>query len=286
MSSLSRSILPVLWSALLAFLITLFASGAWVALLIGNISTTPAVPWSVPLMALILWAMWQYLGGRWGPRSTSETRHRYLRARPVPLQLFAWSLVFGVLAIVALAGYWIVMFQLFKMPGNVIPDYSGYPVLTVVPVLVMASLVAPLSEEPAFRGYAQSILEGAFRGPVVPVTISSVLFALAHVTQGFLLPKLFVYFLVGLAFGGIAYLTNSILPAIPVHILGDLTFFTLVWPFDTQRPLVWDTGANMEFWMRVGQALIFTVLALLAFRQLARTARRLQAAESIGIVPA
>src|SRR5207248_4984217 len=163
-------------------------------------------------------------------------------------------LVFGVLAIVALAGYWIVMFQLFKMPGNVIPDYSGYPVLTVVPVLVMASLVAPLSEEPAFRGYAQSILEGAFRGPVVPVTISSVLFALAHVTQGFLLPKLFVYFLVGLVLGTIAYLTKSLWPGIAVHIMADMTFFTLVWPHDTTRRLVVDGGADVWFWIHVAQA--------------------------------
>ena len=65
------------------------------------------------------------------------------------------------------------------MRGNALPDFSRYPLLTVVLMLVMGSLAAPLTEEPAFRGYCQVILEREFRGPVA-VIISSVLFALAH----------------------------------------------------------------------------------------------------------
>jgi membrane protease YdiL (CAAX protease family) len=51
-------------------------------------------------------------------------------------------------------------------------------------------------------------------------------------------PKLLVYFLAGIAFGVKAYLTNSTLPAILPHMIGDLTFFTLVWPHDAARRLV------------------------------------------------
>ena len=47
--------------------------------------------------------------------------------------------------------------------------------------------------------------------------------------HGFLVPKLLVYFLAGVVFGVMAYVANSTVPAIPVHIIGDLTFFTLVW---------------------------------------------------------
>jgi membrane protease YdiL (CAAX protease family) len=112
-------------------------------------------------------------------------------------------------------------------------------------------------------------LERDFSGPVA-IVISSVFFALAHITHGFLWPKLLVYFLVGLVFGVTAYLTNSILPGIPVHIMADMSFFTLIWPHDTARRLVWEGGADTWFWVHAAQALIFTLLAILVFRRLAR----------------
>jgi hypothetical protein len=46
--------------------------------------------------------MWQYLNGKWWPRSTSAARRRYLRANPVSGQVFAAALLAGVLSIVAL----------------------------------------------------------------------------------------------------------------------------------------------------------------------------------------
>jgi membrane protease YdiL (CAAX protease family) len=284
--TLSSRILAVVWAAVLAFLI-LGVAQIWNILLVINLSTSAAIPWAVPLMALVLWLLWQYLSGRGWPRRTAETRHRLLRANPVSGRVFAWALVTGVLAIVALAGYWIIMFNLFKMAGNVLPDVSRVPLLTVVLILAMSVLVSPLCEEAGFRGYGQSILERTFRGPALPVLISSVLFGLAHLTQGFYVPKLFVYFLAGLLIGGIAYVTQSILPGIAVHILADLTFFTLVWPYDTQRPLIWEVGASYTwFWVHLAQALVFTVLAILAFRRLVRITRDTsKAAAAVGGQP-
>jgi membrane protease YdiL (CAAX protease family) len=220
--------------------------------------------------------MWRYLDGKWWPRSTSAARRRYLRANPVSGRVFAAALLAGVLSVVALAGYWIVLFQLVRMPANALPDYSKYPLLTVALAIVMGSLVAPLSEEAAFRGYFQVILESEFRA-LAAVVISSVLFALAHFTQGFFWPKLLVYFLVGVAFGLIAYCTNSILPSIVVHIIGDLTFFTLIWRHDATRRFVRDNGVDGWFWIHAAQAIIFTALAILAFTRLARVTERLRA---------
>jgi len=257
----------------LAFLILAFGQGVWGALVVSNLRTSPAIPWAVPVMAILLWLMWLYLGGKWWPRSTAEARRRYLRANRVSGRTFAWALLACTLSLVAFVGYWIVMVQLVKMRGNALPDLNQYPLLTVVLMLVMGSLAAPLTEEPAFRGYCQVILEREFRGPVA-VIISSVLFALAHgPTQGFLWPKLLFYFLVGVVFGTTAYLTNSILPAIPVHILGLLIFFTLVWPHDPARRLVGEGGADAWFWIHAAQAIIFTVLTILAFLRLVKIPR-------------
>ena len=148
MRSLSGQILAVAQSAILAFLIIVFAGGVWGALINSNLSTTPAIPWAVPVIALLLWLMWQYLSGKWWPHSTSEARRQLLRAKPVSGQAFIWALLTGVLSIVALSGYWIVMFQLVKMSGNVLPDFSKYPLLTAALGIVMGSLVALSQRRP------------------------------------------------------------------------------------------------------------------------------------------
>ena len=276
--SFPGKLVMVAWSAILAFLVLAFGQGVWGVLLVTNLKTHPAIPWAVPVMAVVLWVMWKYLGGSWWPRSTSEARRRCLRSNRVPGPVLAWSLLAGLLSMGALAGYWIVVFQLVRMSPNVLPDMSQYPWLTTALVIMMASLVSPITEEAAFRGYCQVILEREFAAPLA-VSISSVFFALAHLTQGFFWPKLFVYFLVGMVFGVTAYVTQSTVPAIPVHIIGDVTFFTLVWPHDAARRLVWDGGADPWFWIHVAQAVLFTGFAIAAFLRLAKVSKPIRAAE-------
>jgi Type II CAAX prenyl endopeptidase Rce1-like len=125
----------------------------------------------------------------------------------------------------------------------------------------------------------KGILEQRVSGPVA-IVIAALLIAPAHgLTQGFLWPILLWYFFVDVMFGGMAYLTKSILPSAVVHSIGLLIFFILVWPYDAQRRLIWETGANTGFWIAAAQAIIFTVLALLAFIRLARVTKRARATE-------
>jgi membrane protease YdiL (CAAX protease family) len=264
-----RGLVQALWSALAGLLISLSAAAVWTALILVNLRSKPTIPWSVPVMALVLWGMWRYWGGAGWPRSTAELRRRYRRDNPVSGPALLWSLIAGVLGIVALAGYWIIFFNLIRMRPNSIPDLSAYPALTVYPMLIMGSLVSPFSEETGFRGYSQLMMERDFR-PATAAIIASVFFALAHLNHGFLWPKLLIYFLVGLTFAAIATLTNSIITSIPVHIIGDMVFFFFVWPHDATRRLLWENGADKWwFWIHVAQAVIFSGLTLLAFRRLA-----------------
>jgi membrane protease YdiL (CAAX protease family) len=271
--SFATRILKVAGFALLAFAITTLAGGIWSALLVTNLRSNPTVPWSVPAMALLLWLMWRYLDGSGWPRSTSEARRCYLRANRRSGRTYLWAFVAGVLSVVALAGYWILLFRLVKMPPNALPDVSSYPRMTVALMILMGALVAPFMEEGGFRGYFQVALEREFRGSVA-VMVSSLVFALAHFAHGIFWPKLLVYLLAGMAFGVTAYLTNSTLPAILPHMIGDLTFFTLVWPHDAARRLVSESGTDDWFWIHVSQAIVFTMLAVWAFRRLARVSSR------------
>ncbi|HXR37619.1 MAG TPA: CPBP family intramembrane glutamic endopeptidase [Terracidiphilus sp.] len=270
MRSLTRRILAVAWAGILGSVILVFGAGIWSALVGVNLSVSPAIPWAVPAMSVVLVLVWVYLAGKGWPRGTAEARRLCLRAKLVAAPVFGWSVMAGSLSVVAFAGLWIVMTQLVRMPGNALPDLSHYPWFTVAAMIIMGSVAAPLTEEPAFRGYCQVILEREFSGPVA-VVISSVLFALAHgPTQGFLWPKLVFYFLVGVVFGTTAYLTKSILPAIPGHVIGLLIFFTLIWPHDAARRLVWQSGTDIWFWVHVSQTVAFAALTVWAFRRLAQ----------------
>jgi membrane protease YdiL (CAAX protease family) len=275
MATLFSRFQAVIWAGILSSIIVVTGAGIWTALLTSNLKTTPTIPWSAPVMALILLLIWQYLGGKGWPQRSTEARRAYLRAYPVSRVILFWAWLAGVLAIVALAGLWIVLVELTKVGGNpTLPNYSAYPLLTLILGILMGSLVSPITEEAAFRGYSQVILERKFPRWIA-IVISSLFFAFWHgPTQGFLWPKLLFYFLVGVIFGAIAYITGSVLPAIPVHILGDLTFFFLIWPYDATRPFVWQSGTNIWFWLFFGQTIAFSILSILAFGRLAMATQK------------
>jgi membrane protease YdiL (CAAX protease family) len=272
MSSLQR-VVSVVRAGVLSWVILAVGQLSWGALWFTNFRVSPGIPWSAAAMAVVLWAMWQYLGGRWWPASTAEARRRNLRASSVSRRTFAWALVAGVFSIAALSGLWIVFFQVSRTPANALADVSHYPWPTIVATLLMASLVSPFTEEAAFRGYALSILARNFRPPTA-IVISSAMFAAAHLNWGFYWTKLSVYFLVGVAFAVIAHLANSIWPSIAVHVMADLTFFVLVWPHDATRRLVTQGGADTWFWIHVAQVAVCAPLAVWCFRQMSRPRNR------------
>ncbi len=271
MSTFAARVRAVASAAILCSVISAVGAGSWTALIGSNLATTPSFPWAVPAMGAVLWGMWLYLGGRGWPTITGPFRRDSLRANRVSRPVLLWSLAAGACSVVALAGLWIVLVDLSGVGGNpTIPDVARYPRLTVMLGLCMGSLVSPLTEEAAFRGYAQVRLERVFPGWAA-IAIASVLFALWHgPTQGFTWSKLLFYAVVGVAFGVVARLSDSSLPAIPSHILGDLTFFFLIWPNDAARRVVWRDGTDWWFAIHLGQVLVFTALGLLAFRRLSR----------------
>ena len=269
---LRKRIVTFLWAGAVAFLIVLVGQALWGVLVTANLKATPRLPWAVAVMAVVLFLMWKYLGGRWWPSRTSQARRRCLRANPVARNVLLWSFAAGSTGVIALAGCWICLSQLAQFPPNQLPDTSKYPTFTVLAMLIMASIAAPVAEEAAFRGYCWTILERQFR-PVSVFMLSSLLFALAHFTQGLALAKLLVYFLGGLLFAGVAYAANSIWASIPVHAFADLVAFTLLWPRDSTRQTVFAGGPNAWFWIHSTQALIFTVIAVLLLQKTRRVAR-------------
>ena len=282
MQPLSRRIWKLVWLGILVLALTILTGGVWTVLLITNLATSPNIPWAVIVMGLLLWLIWQYLIGKGWPSKTSEERRRSLRARPLSPLVFTWACVAGLLSIAALTGFWIVLSQLVKIPGNPLPNFSKYPLVSVALVLIMASLVGAVTEEAGFRGYFQGALERETSG-LTAIVIAALVMAPGHgLTQGFVWPTLMFYFFTDSMFGVMAYLTQSILPGILIHTIGLLTFFTLVWPNDAARRLVSAGGADIWFWAHIAQVLLFTTLAVLTFRHLAKLTKNLRISKQQG----
>jgi membrane protease YdiL (CAAX protease family) len=273
-----RRLALVVGLAVMAFVLTAAIGGVWTALLVANLATSPAIPWAVVVMALLLWLLWRYLGGTGWPRGTAAARRQSLRARQLPGRAFLWAVGAGLLAIVALAGLWFVLFQFAHLPAaRALPDYSRYPLVTVALALMMASLVGAVAEEAAFRGYVQGVLERTVGG-VAAILITALVMAPEHaLTQGFVWPTLLFYIVVDVMLGATAFLTQSILPGIVTHAIGLLVFFTLVWPADVVRQVVGHGTTELWFWIHAAQTLVFAALAMLAFIYLASGRRHASA---------
>jgi len=269
---LTRRVGAIALASVIALAIVAYGQLAWGGLAYANVALTPRLPWAGPVMLALLGLLYWVLSGRALPNLGGETRRSLLNLNPVPIRTVAWSLAGGACAVVALAGLWIVLSQIMPWAPNLLPSTAGVPRGTLIVLLAVGSLAAPLSEEAAFRGYAQGLIERAFR-PWTAVVIVSAMFAAVHLTQGLYPGKLLVYFLAGLTFGATARLSGSIVPSILVHALADITFFTLVWPHDGLRTPVFQGGVDLWFWIHLGQTAVFAPLSVLAFLRLARTAR-------------
>jgi membrane protease YdiL (CAAX protease family) len=237
-------------------------------MVMANVKLTPSLPWAALVMPFLLAALAAFLAGRGWPRVGAAARRALVPLAPVSATAWTWSLLAGVAGVIAAASLWTVMASVVRVPPNVLPDARGLPLTTLIPILVVSIIAAPLTEEIAFRGYAMGLLRRGFP-PATGLVVASLLFAAAHLTQGLFAPKLLVYFLAGLLFGLIALRTGSLIPAMVVHSVADLTFFTLVWPRDAGRRLISQGGAGPWFYADLAMVVIFAGLCILVLARLA-----------------
>jgi membrane protease YdiL (CAAX protease family) len=232
-----------------------------------NLSTSPDVPWSVVVAAVLLYLGWQYAAGIRGPLSKRPARRRYLRGPALSRARFAQALLAGSLALGTLIALWLVLTEMFMVPSRRV-DLSAYPRLTVLSVVIMASIVGAVTEEAGLRGYLLKRLEGLVPAPLA-IVIAAILIAPGHaLTQGFVVPVVVWYLAADVAFGTLAYLCGSIVPVIVIHAIGLLLFFSIIWPTDPSRRGVTLGTADTGFWLAVLACAILSGLTFAVFARL------------------
>lgn len=104
---------------------------------------------------------------------------------------------------------------------------TSLPLQSAIAAAIVSAAVAAVAEEAGFRGYMQQLFEARF-APAVAIAITSLVFALTHLGHGASsLPLMPLYFAAACIYGAVAYLTNSILPSLVLHFVGDAFLFSM-----------------------------------------------------------
>jgi membrane protease YdiL (CAAX protease family) len=222
-----------------------------------NFRVGNTLPWAVLPAALYLWAYWRFIGGRFGTSAAAAVRRQNLRANALSLRMWAASLVAGLIGFGALVALLVLAARFIHLPASSpIMTPPQMPVLTALALIVMASIVAGVTEEAAFRGYMQGSIERRY-GLATAILVNGALFGLLHFPNHpgaealWMLPY---YVAVAAVYGGLTWAANSILPALVLHAAGDVVVLTRWWLTGrpewqigaTPPPLVWESGVDAQ----------------------------------------
>jgi uncharacterized membrane protein len=174
----------------------------------------------------------------------------------------------------------VVAARLVRLPsGPPITTPLGMPIATALTLLVMQSIVAGVSEEAAFRGYMQSMIERRY-GLTVAILANGTLFGLLHFSSypADVLLMLPYYVAVSAVYGGLTWAANSVLPALVLHSAGDIVVLTRWWHTgrpewqigSTTPPLVWEGGVDGPVVLTTIASVVLAVLTVLAYGALWR----------------
>lgn len=261
-------------------LVFLVGTVVWSLVLGINLKVAPSIPWGAVVMMLFIWGYWRYLGGKGWPRSTAESRRVRLRVHEVPRSIWVWALTTGFLSVGSIVSLQLVYARVVRLAIEPVPDFSRYPFISVLAVLLTSAIVAGLMEEAGFRGYMQVPIEQRY-GPFAASIIVGVLFCFWHFSHGIAhtVPRLPYYLAISVTYSAIAYLSNSLWPVVIIHVLGDALEFLYVWwrGAPRARPLLLESGPDAAFWVCFGLGAFLGLLAIGAFKKLAFVARFLRA---------
>ena len=276
----------------LGIAVLLAGSLPWTALLAAsNLRIGTAVPWAILPMSAYLWAYWKYIGGAWGAQDTAATRRENLRANALSADLWARSILAGLLGFAALLTFITVMARVVTLPPSApLTAPPGMPPATAFLLLVMSSIVAGVTEEAAFRGYMQGPIERRY-GVALAILVNGTVFGLLHFPnhQNDVFLMLPYYIAVSAVYGGLTWAANSILPALVLHAGGDVWSLGRLWM--TGRPewqlspgtpsLIWDTGVDGAFLRSAAACIVLSGLTTWAYIGISRTRNKEQEGHGI-----
>ena len=258
----------VLRSILIGFGVSSLGVGIWTI-----VAMSLPGPWSVLLMATILIFFWMYFSGKWKPSNTQAFRRFCIRQINLKKPVWIWGLVAAFFIVLFLHSSWILTFRIVEFQPEIFKTLSfinDVPALQAWSAIIGISMVAGICEEVGYRGYLQKPLEQKY-GPIVAISISSIIFIVIHLHQAWLVSILVPAFFISFMIGYLAYATNSLIPGIMAHVTFDIINVSYWWSDvmgTFERKPISVTGVDNHFIITVIVVLLSTLLFIIAIRKL------------------
>lgn len=253
---------------LLGFGVSSLGIGIW-TLVVTNVP----VPWSIVAMGAILMLYWMYFSGKWNPTNTQTYRRFCIRQTKLKRPVWIWGMLAALFIVLLLHYGFSLTFRMIEFRPEIFKTatyLNDLPVWTSWAFILMISLVAGICEEIGFRGYMQAPLEQKY-GPIAAISITSVMFTVAHLHQAWAGGILVQIFVISFMIGYLAYLTQSLLPGIIAHVTFDIVNFSYWWSdvmgnFE-HKPIA-STGVDQHFIITLVVVLLSALLFIVAIRKL------------------
>jgi membrane protease YdiL (CAAX protease family) len=274
MRSLWHGLPVIVQAVLLGIVVAAIGGFPWVLFVQVNARFSPSIPWAAVMMAAWLYFYWRYFSGAGWPQSTAATRRDSFRRIALPTHVWWWSLLSGTLGIISLIALELAMLRMVRLPVSLQQPVPHIPLYSLLPLAVMSAFAAGIPEEVGFRGYMQVPLERRY-GSVFAILFVAFVFTLAHLNHGVSVLLLFD-FAFGVVFGVLAWLSQSLLPAMILHSLSDVILFAWgqrIAAAVAAKPLVWVSGPDLWFMLPCVAFAILAAGAVLAFGRFTRVAR-------------
>jgi len=258
----------VLRSILIGFGVSSLGVGIWTI-----VAMSLPGPWSMLLMATILIFFWMYFSGKWKPSNTQAFRRFCIRQINLKKPVWIWGLVAAFFIVLFLHSSWILTFRIVEFQPEIFKTLSfinDVPALQAWSAIIGISMVAGICEEVGYRGYLQKPLEQKY-GPIVAISISSIIFIVIHLHQAWLVSILVPAFFISFMIGYLAYATNSLIPGIMAHVTFDIINVSYWWSDvmgTFERKPISVTGVDNHFIITVIVVLLSTLLFIIAIRKL------------------
>jgi membrane protease YdiL (CAAX protease family) len=223
--------------------------------------------WVIFPMIVLLWVFWKFFSGGWGSKRSAEVRREYFRLTTLKPAVWKWGLAGAILFVAIVQASFVITFRIITFPAaRFTADYKAldtFPVWAAWAILIMSSIVAGICEETGFRGYMQVPMEKKY-GPVVAITLTSLIFTLIHLGHTWAIPILPHIFFASVLLGILAYKSGSLIPGIIGHSILDIFDYSVWWTDLTggfTKQTIFKTGMDLHFIVWI---LIF-LLALFGF---------------------
>jgi membrane protease YdiL (CAAX protease family) len=230
-------------------------------------------PWSVLFMVTFLIFFWMYFSGKWKPSNTQAFRRFCMRQTNLKRPVWVWGLIAAFLIFIIVNASFMLTFRFVEFQPEIFKNLSflnNLPGLQAWSIIIGISMTAGICEEIGYRGYLQKPLEQKY-GPIVAISISSIIFIVIHLHQAWLASIMVAIFPISFMIGYLAYATNSLIPGIIAHVSFDIILSSYWWSDvigTFERKPISMTGVDNHFIITVIVVLLSMLLFIIAIRKL------------------